>query len=1162
MRQRANALKDKWTALIDQTDALERAPRFLAPELWQAVRSQYNQSQLQSIHNVLNNYGVGVSLLQGPPGTGKTKTIMALLSGFLALRPPASALMPSLGSSGVKSKAAVDNDSPNAKTTAPPRPGSAASISSDSAPAFSLGNMSSSSSSAGSILRRTDAPASSAKRTTIQSLKNASSVRSRLEQKISSTSSRPAASNLVVRRRVVSNALGRQQAHRTNHLLLCAPSNGAVNELVLRIVTDGLLDATGSAVKVRAPSVHAEASNCDWLSIVRLGNPGVDAPDSVAAVSLPNIVKREMDIHPKNIQLRSLQDNQRKLRASIREFHQNVKEQSEAAAAGGSEGGRPNRKALAKMHAELTSVSGKVRRLRDEVFALKTKLTEAVLSRASIIACTLSKAGSGPFNSLKRGFDALIIDEAAQAVELSTLVPLRERVARVVLVGDPKQLPATVKSVVAARARYDRSLFERIADSGVAPSMLRVQYRMHPFLREFPSKRFYNGLLTDGPSVMERVQRTCSRVYASTCFQPFLLYDLPNSREEEVNGSKWNRGEAQFCVQLCETMFSLCADVRMHKWSVGFVSPYREQVNAIRRELARSSSPFSSTLSVEVNTVDGFQGREKDVIIFSCVRSSQRGGIGFLRDIRRLNVAITRARFCLFVVGDVRTLVRDETWHALVRSARERKLVIDTNGAAFPDVVKQLESSDRGKELAEHYREMHEKAARKANGTSSSSANGAGSSEGSATEKRVGETAASDRGQVVADKAEVPMKDEKAVGLMTTGTDGAVKRETADDNPASEKRKRDNSLSPTGSASTVSTATTTSPTNVSTRPESSADRIESKNAMVEPSSDRPADAKESPQQRPKRSADREVSADRRRKLARTDSRESDRGDGRDGRVSSRNGERPQSARSSASRDDRSSSHGDYRNRYERSSDQGRDRSRSRGRDSRRPASNGDYDRYGDSGINGESGPRESQGWDRRSSSGRYGPSRSDSQSRRDRDRSEGRAQKSANSVTVLTSAALPSISAKEFCMENEPAPPTAKPKPRVSNEPNDGGPPWLKHALGKRPLSATGTKPPLSTAAPSSKFQAAAQHDRPSRYGGNNAPAARSGGAGSSDYRRVEYTSRASRPQRSTEHKRPVASSSRGSSSGDVLGSILGSTSKLANSTSRVQGKTNRTSEF
>ncbi|OWZ23023.1 hypothetical protein PHMEG_0002170 [Phytophthora megakarya] len=700
-------LKVKWTSLMDKKDALERAPRFLSAELWEAIKHQYNSSQLQSIHSVMNNYSMGVSLLQGPPGTGKTKTIMGLLSGLLSLRLPATAAMPMItpkNSSSVQGSGNMGdfNNFEAARSRSVNTAQTGGQSSRTAASTFSLSGVQSA---LGSILRRSSDPSSAGpSRTSIQSLKNAGSSRSRLENKLSNRTNH-ASSNLVVKRRVISRVSSERSASRTNNILLCAPSNGAVNELVLRIVTDGLMDSSGNVTNVRAPSVHPEALSEERISIVRLGNAGEDASKIVNSVCLPHIIRREMAIHPKAMQLQSLQDTQRQLRSSIRDFHNKSDDGS---------GQKKDRKALAQMHQQLTECSGKIRRLRDEVTAIRSKMTESILSKANIIACTLSKAGSGDFSELKHGFDALIIDEAAQAVELSTLVPIRERVARVVLVGDPKQLPATVKSVIAANARYDRSLFERIADSGVAPSMLRVQYRMHPFLRDFPSKRFYGGMLTDGPSVMERVRKVCPGVYAHTSFQPFLLYDIGHSQEQDMNGSKYNRVEAAFCISLCQNMFESCADVRNNKWSVGFVSPYKEQVRVLRQEITRSGIP--TNVSIEVNTVDGFQGREKDVIIFSCVRSSKRGGIGFLRDIRRLNVAITRARFCLYVVGDVNTLVRDETWAALVKSARDRKLIIRTEGEAFPSVVKRLEG-DKYRELAGHFKSMHQKVAQKATST-------------------------------------------------------------------------------------------------------------------------------------------------------------------------------------------------------------------------------------------------------------------------------------------------------------------------------------------------------------------------------------------------------------------------------------------------------------
>ncbi|KAK1931029.1 Helicase sen1 [Phytophthora citrophthora] len=1040
----SSKLKDKWTGLMDKKDVLERGPRFLSPELWEAIKPQYNSSQLQSIHSVLNNYSMGVSLLQGPPGTGKTKTIMGLLSGLLSLRLPSTAVMPMISPKTSPNAQSTKGDFSNfdaAKSRSVNSDQSSIQTPRAATPTFSLSGVTSA---LGSILRRPSDSSSGPSRTSIQALKNVASSRSRLENKLASRTPQ-SSSNLVVKRRIISRAASDRVASRTNNILLCAPSNGAVNELVLRIVTDGLMDSSGNITKVRAPSVHPEALSEEFISIVRLGNAGEDASEVVNSVCLPHIIRREMAIHPKAMQLHSLQDTQRQLRSSIRDFHNKAE---------GENGVKKDRKALAKMHQQLTECSGKIRRLRDEVSAIRSRITETILSKASIIACTLSKAGSGDFSELKHGFDALIIDEAAQAVELSTLVPIRERVARVVLVGDPKQLPATVKSVVASKARYDRSLFERIAESGVAPSMLRVQYRMHPFLRDFPSKRFYGGMLTDGPSVMERVQKVCPGVYARTSFQPFLLYDVSNSREEDMNGSKYNRVEAAFCISLCQNMFETCADVNRNKWSVGFVSPYKEQVRVLRQEITRSGIPAS--VSIEVNTVDGFQGREKDVIVFSCVRSSKRGGIGFLRDIRRLNVAITRARFCLFVVGDVNTLVRDETWAALVKSARDRKLIIRTEGEVFPSVAKRLES-DKYRELAEHYKAMHEKAAQKS-----------------------------------------------AAAVKPTKTKESKSDVKAEENNQEMKKKRENN----GAAlldkekRSVNTEPEQPNGNSLVRLVGDGDRSVKTESRPIPSVQQPSDSLK----RPATDASNTASVKKPRlSVTMTPTEEDLRSQYeirsfRDRGSSSTSDSRRLDIRSSAKATNHSQSgHAEPSRRDDRRDE------RSRSRDYR-----GSYDR--------ESGRR------RESPSSQY---RSDNQRDRHHERSRHSSCERRSSRPPTASIAPQSISEKEFCQANEPPPPSQADRMR-SNTPRMRG--------GKQPYPESSYPP--THASHRNRDHSSYQHgDRPS--------------SGRSCYRTVTNESRV--PRNSGNARTPTGESA--SRSTNVLGNILGSASKLANSTSRVQDK-------
>jgi superfamily I DNA and/or RNA helicase len=141
-----------------------------------------------------------------------------------------------------------------------------------------------------------------------------------------------------------------------------------------------------------------------------------------------------------------------------------------------------------------------------------------------------------------------------------------------------------------------------------------------------------------------------------------MLYDVHASHEDTTrNGSKFNKAEAAFCAELCSTRLEMCSELLSKQWSVGFVSLHKEQVSVIR-EAIRQRKTIPRTVSIDLHTVNAFQGREKDVKILSCARASNHGRVGFLSDMRRLNVAITRARFCLVFVGNTQTLSRDKTW--------------------------------------------------------------------------------------------------------------------------------------------------------------------------------------------------------------------------------------------------------------------------------------------------------------------------------------------------------------------------------------------------------------------------------------------------------------------------------------------------------------------
>ena len=280
-----------------------------------------------------------------------------------------------------------------------------------------------------------------------------------------------------------------------------------------------------------------------------------------------------------------------------------------------------------------------------------------LLANADIIAGTLSSLGSKVMTDYllqaDHSFDTCIIDEAAQCTEPSTMIPLRYGCKKLVLVGDTQQLPATVLSSKANAKGLGVSLFERLERAGHEKVMLTVQYRMHPMIRQFPSEYFYENKLIDAPNTRNR-----------DCTSPLILYDLMNSREESSGNSYKNEVEIDFIIKLLLT--------NLDGWqnqSVAIITPYKAQLHRLKQEIQ-----MNKIERVEVTTIDGFQGREKDVIIFSSVRSN-RANIGFLCDHRRLNVAITRSKQQLFIIGCIKSLEINQHWNALIMSLRARNLV-------------------------------------------------------------------------------------------------------------------------------------------------------------------------------------------------------------------------------------------------------------------------------------------------------------------------------------------------------------------------------------------------------------------------------------------------------------------------------------------------------
>lgn len=292
-------------------------------------------------------------------------------------------------------------------------------------------------------------------------------------------------------------------------------------------------------------------------------------------------------------------------------------------------------------------------------------LSLSFMDEAEIVCCTLTSISNRHMLTTTRPFKTVIVDEACQANEVATLIPLVTCQAHCVLVGDPKQLPATVKSKYASDAAFERSLFERLVATGMKVNMLTTQYRMHPQIRMFPSLTFYSNVLKDAPRLEER---RCLLSHAHWPFRPYMIFDVMNGIEEQTcTFSRCNKAEALFVIDLLTKYSSWLSADRVR--SIVILSGYREQCTLIEHLLKTVDTDLIS--SVVVRTVDAFQGQEADVVIFSCVRTCV-DDIGFLADTRRLNVALTRARFSLWIVCKCEAICKFQFWKNLVDDAKER----------------------------------------------------------------------------------------------------------------------------------------------------------------------------------------------------------------------------------------------------------------------------------------------------------------------------------------------------------------------------------------------------------------------------------------------------------------------------------------------------------
>ncbi len=387
---------------------------------------------------------------------------------------------------------------------------------------------------------------------------------------------------------------------RESQVLVCAQSNMAVDWICEKLVDRG-------------------------INVLRIGNP-----TRVNDKMLGFTYERRFEAHPDYPQLWAIRKAMRELRRRKKgrddNFHQ------------------------------------KLERLKSRATELEIRINADLFGEARVIASTLV----GSANRLLEGqkFGTLFIDEAAQALEAACWIPMR-RVSRVILAGDHCQLPPTVKSIAALKGGLGKTLMERIVENKPeCVTLLGVQYRMNEEIMKFSSDWFYGGKVKTAPEIRQRksILNFDRPILWIDTGQMEVGPDEPSNKEQFVGESfgRVNKGEAELTLRHLQDYFTKIGKERIleEQIDVGVISPYRAQVQYLRKLVKQRAFFKPYRRLITVNTVDGFQGQERDIILISMVRANENGEIGFLRDLRRMNVAITRARMKLIILGDVATLTR------------------------------------------------------------------------------------------------------------------------------------------------------------------------------------------------------------------------------------------------------------------------------------------------------------------------------------------------------------------------------------------------------------------------------------------------------------------------------------------------------------------------
>ncbi|MBR1493127.1 MAG: AAA family ATPase [Bacteroidaceae bacterium] len=410
--------------------------------------------------------------------------------------------------------------------------------------------------------------------------------------------------------------------HRETQVLVCAQSNMAVDWISEKLVDHG-------------------------VPVLRIGNPS-----RVNDKMLSFTYERKFESHPDYPELWSI-------RKTIRQIKENRKRGD--------------------------NVHQKIARLRDRASEIEMAINAQLFDEARVVACTL--VGSANKLLVRHKFSTLFIDEAAQALEPACWIAIR-RASRVILAGDHQQLPPTIKCYEAMKQGLGKTLMERIVENQPdAVTLLKVQYRMNDDIMKFSSDWFYHGAVESDESVKHRsvldFEHSIQWIDGNEILQQ-VNEDLKETERLEIdfteqfigeNHGRINKAEAELVLSTLKNYIEKIGKERFlaERLDVGIISPYKVQTQYLRQQIRKREEfrPFRQVISV--NTVDGFQGQERDIILISLVRSNDNGQIGFLSDLRRMNVAMTRARMKLIIFGDKATLQHHAFYRKLIQYVERLK---------------------------------------------------------------------------------------------------------------------------------------------------------------------------------------------------------------------------------------------------------------------------------------------------------------------------------------------------------------------------------------------------------------------------------------------------------------------------------------------------------